>query len=585
MRRYRIVEDLLPSVSDLIRVGLPIALLISTSALAFAAPARRVIRLGWRALARCGKRPMLSLVILSMLAGLLFAIPWMLGHVQPANVHDEFSYLLAADTFRHGRLTNPSPPLWQAFQTMHVLVSPTYMSKFPPVQGLVLAAGWMLGSPRVGAIGAGALACAAVAWMLRARMSWRWALVGGLLAALMPATYEWTQSFWGGSVAMLGGAMFCGAMLRVDRLLVGGARVDKSALKIGVIAGAGLSILANSRPFEGLLFAIILGLILVTRLLIHRARPRAAFAPLLGGAAIVLAPVAIWVGYYNFRITGHALQMPYALHAAQYMVAPVFWWQSLQNPKTDILHIAAFHEQFEFREYDQQCSAAGFFRGVWRKLTFVRWTLFYPLIYFPVLIGGGLALWRWRSARLALAVPIVLLVAHMLCTPWLRSHYLAPVIPLWIMFVVYSIRAIGEVRLPGFKMKLPRTLAPAIACGLLLSSATFALHTNILAAIQREEAGNAREDVLAATRRIPGAHIIFVYYGDGPQDRYEWVTNPAEITAAPVLFVHMRTPDLDMALVNAFPERSVWMLTVNNDKFELRPVVLRNEPDPKLAPP
>src|SRR5579872_1342057 len=269
-------------------------------------------RRGGRLVSRIARRPALCWIGAGIFVLLVRAALLPLWPIPQPYIYDEFGYLLQADTFASGRLTNPPHPLWPFFESVYILQHPTYNAKYPPGQGLAMALGQRLfGDPWFGVwLSCGALMMA-LCWAYQGWLPPRAALLGAWLSIPMCLVSYWMGSYWGGAVAAIGGALVMGGYARVAR---------RGRLGYAWAIGAGLLILTLTRMYEGLLFAIP---ILIALLL--RRRTYRVWLPI---AAVLMAGLAFHL-IYNERVTGHAARLPYTEYQKQYGFVPSFNFQPL----------------------------------------------------------------------------------------------------------------------------------------------------------------------------------------------------------------------------------------------------------------
>src|ERR1035441_9937523 len=385
-----------------------------------------VARRKWLTIFAVGLAPLLLRALL---------LPWL----PPPNprVQDEFSHLLVADTFAHGRMVNPVHPMWVHFESMHILVKPVYASVFPVAQGLVMAVGQILTrQPWTGVWLSVGFMCAALCWMLQGWVSPGWALLGGVLAVARFGVFSyWMNSYYGGAVAAAAGALVLGALPRVLR---------RRDWRNAAVMGAGLAILANSRPYEGALFAmpVIAALLwwwhqapaLCIRAQLGRPRlPQmdkpeanptvAILAPLL----LVLGAAAVLMGVYFVRVSGSPFRLPYAFYRDTFTMAPHFIWQS-PRPEPLFHHrvLRDFHTHWEMGAWAAARANRSPY-GIFDKAkTYWRFYLG-PFLTIPFLIVP--CLWRRLRTRLLL-IAAVLFCVGLAVEVWHAPHSAALAIAL-----------------------------------------------------------------------------------------------------------------------------------------------------------
>jgi hypothetical protein len=487
----------------------------------------------------------LFLFVIGLRLALLGQLP-----VPNPGIHDEFSYLLMGDTFAHGRLANPTHPLWRNFETFHVLWFPTYASKYPPAQGIVLAIGQLLGNPWTGVLLSAAAMAAAFVWMLHAWMPARWAFLAGVLAALRVcvASY-WINSYWGGAVAAIGGALVLGAFGRIKQ---------RPSLGMGVALGLGVAILFNSRPYESVFFCIpvaIAALLWLWKECKKAETRRAALRLVVLPAGILLLVTAGLMARYNWRVTGHATLPPYAYDARLHDTAALFVWQT---PKPAIHYDNAemenFYNQYERLAYDRTWPTfKAVFQDKWEHCSLA---FLWPACW--LLVPGALFLSRDSRLRLPLLALLAVLFGYCLVV-WPGPHYLAPAAGALFAVLAQSIRHLRAIRI--FRRPIGAALSRAILLALVVD----------VSLLVSQRLGDSqgwggwglsdRADLLHELESKPGKHVVLVRYGPDHSVHEEWVFNAADIDASKVIWARDLPGEWNAELFRYYPDRTIWLAT------------------------
>lgn len=475
-----------------------------------------------------------------------FFLAWLgsqlLGFPQPI-YHDEFSYLLGAETFASGNLMEKTHPMGFFFETYHQLQTPSYASKYPPAQGLFLALGILFGEPIYGVWLCQAMLASASVWMARAYMPLRWAgAVGAFVAIWFGFICYWVQSYWGGTIAAIGSVLIWGAVRRLH------VRVKYGP---SIMLGLGAALLLLSRPFEGLLACVVPGILIIRRLI--RSKEQGTIITDSVKLAALLAPLTLAIAFQailNKAVTGNALRFPYSEYNRQYDANPILFWQTPGEP------IVFHHERMENFDYKV---AAQLTRFPTPALPLVAERISNYVIFYT---GGSLILamllyfvrpsrWAfWFLAATGVSLTSTILVYYY------YPHYLAPALAPGILLMAWTFRNAALAIQGEIKTK---HLLIALA---LIGTMMCLRGTGLTPLSEVKEHARHRQAIEQRLSQDPQNHLVLVHYDPYVNPHIEYVFNSAQIDLQKIIWARWHPTAGPRGLFEYYKGRKLWMLRV-----------------------
>ena len=348
------------------------------------------------------------------------------------------------------------------------------------------------------------------------------------------------NSYWGGAVTAIGGALVIGAWVRIVR-----AKQWRYAWVFGI--GAVVVILA--RPFEGFLLVV----------------PALTALGMADRTARVWLPIVItgvlgasWLAYDNYRVTGHPLRLPYRSITSNTKLSLLFRFCRFL-PLRERFGISIL----ESRNRETYEPARSWYLFIDRPLDWLTLLRYYygNLIWLLPVVVFLPALWHSRRTRFALILTAVIGAASLI-EVWWYPHYGAPFLAALLILVAQSMRHLGQWKYHGRPVGrfLVNAMPVAVFAMMITSEAEATAKHRTADQIQAMNAQNAQKENIEQEllKKQPGQHVIFVSYEGLPSPHEEWIYNPANIDAAPVIWALDLGQTENEKLRNYYAGRSCW---------------------------
>ena len=381
------------------------------------------------------------------------------GSLPPA-YHDEYSYLVQAETIRAGRTKFPARKPNGVFDQTHVLNDDgIFASRYFPATGLWMAPFVASGNPWLGHQLANGLIAGLFCFVACRVSGVLSGVITGALIALAPGMAIFSNLLLAHHPTLVGLGLFTVGFFesRHSRPLVWGS-----------LAGVGLSFAMLARPMSAAGFALPFGLWALARLLVDKENREQHLRRAIGLGVPILCGFAALAGY-NRSVTGDYLTTPYSVYTNLYTPNHVYGFNNVTRGN----RIEAPKRIAKYDGWAENLTPAVAARNAVNRLTgSFRWTL--GLIPNAMLAVFCLMLWpRLRfEARLVMASIISLHVVHV--PYWfdgiMHYHYVFETGVLWCLLA--GIVAIDVSKLIQPKLALSAWCLTIIATSAVASWAT-----------------------------------------------------------------------------------------------------------------
>lgn len=497
----------------------------------------------------------------------------------PPAYHDEFSYLLQAQTILNGRMSWPRMTIRpDLFHQIHVLNEPTTASRYFPWTGVWLAPFVAWGHPYLAQWFAGALSCVFFFRSLQMLLPFSWALSGGLLIAVSPGLAVFSNLLLAHHPTMLALSVFLCFFLRL---------MQSASMFDAVIAGLALCLAMLGRPMTAAGFALPFGLWLLTRVGQSVRRQPHAVTTQYSGRLLLAMGLPLLSGFVVLAVMNHSITGQWTKSAYQYYTDT--WTPRHRYGFDNVVVGSRLAGPKVLDAYDRWAINLTPWKAMEnvenRLIASSQWTIGIGILVFAIIAALPSCLpFKGADSRLSLLLCSVFSL-HLVHVPYwydgiLHWHYVFESAPLLLMLTAVGLRNVSETLRPLRTGVMVRMWLFSLVSASLIpnwvdtDSKSFWGPSRVTQAISEQCFSRVRfEQFRRLTHSTRVQHPCLVIVDESQSDvQLSYIINPPDLTGS-VLVCRMPATEMEeMELHRFFPDRTLYKF--NPQEFVLTRVTV-----------